>query len=64
MISDRELWACANHFVQMHGDDAPVIAAMRCDELLDQCDYEGARTFQAIIVRINRLLDGPSGPLH
>ena len=27
-------------------------------------DYEGARTFQAIIARINRLLDPPSSALH
>ena len=63
MISEWELWACANRYIQEHGEDAPIIAAMRCDELVDACDYEGARNFQAIVVRINRLLE-PSGPLH
>jgi hypothetical protein len=37
---------------------------MRCDELLDAGDHAGARTFQAIIGRINRLLEKPAGPLH
>jgi hypothetical protein len=64
MLSDWELWACAQHYVTEHGEDAAVMVAMRCDELLDACDYDGARNFQAIIVRINRLLEPPSGPLH
>jgi hypothetical protein len=63
-LAEWELRACAQHYITEHGADAPVIAAMRCDELLDACDYEGARTFHAIIERINRLLDGPSGALH
>jgi hypothetical protein len=63
-LSEWELWACANHYVAQHGEDAPVMAAMRCDELLDACDYEGARTYQAIVDRINRLLEPPSGSLH
>lgn len=64
MISEWELWACANQYIREHGEDAPIIAAMRCDELLDASDYEGARTFQAIILRINRLLEPPRGPLN
>jgi hypothetical protein len=64
VISDWELWACAHHYVTEHGEDAGVIAAMRCDELLDACDYEGARTYQAILVRIDQLLNPPSTALH
>lgn len=64
MLSEWELWACAQHYVTEHGEDAGVMAALRCDELLDACDYEGARNFQAIIERINRLLETPAGPLH
>lgn len=41
-----------------------MIAAMRCDELLEARDYEGARSYQAIILRINRLLEAPGGPLN
>ena len=64
LLSEWELWACANHYVTRHGDDAAVIAAMRCDELLDARDYDGARNYQSIIERINRLLARPSGSLH
>jgi hypothetical protein len=64
VLTNWELWACANHYVTQHGEDAGVIAAMRCDELLDACDYEGARTYQAILVRINQLLEAPAGVVH
>ena len=64
LLSEWELWACAQHYVTQHGQDAGVVAAMRCDELLDACDYDGARNYQAIIERINQLLERPSGPLH
>jgi hypothetical protein len=64
VISEWELWACANHYIREHGEDASVIAAMRCDALLDAGDYEGARHYQAILARINRLLEPPSGQLH
>jgi len=64
MLSEWELWACAHRYVTEHGEDAGVIAAMRCDELLEARDYEGARNYQAIIERINRLLEPPSGLIH
>lgn len=53
LLSEWELWACAQHYVTQHGEDAGVIAAMRCDELLGACDYDGARNYQAIIERIH-----------
>jgi hypothetical protein len=63
-ISEWELWACANHFITRHHDDAAVVAAMRADELLAQGDEEGARVFRAIVRRINELMDAPSGALN
>ena len=64
LLSEWELWACAQHYVTKPGQDAAVIAAMRCDELLSTSDFEGARNYQAIIERINRLLEPSSGTLH
>jgi hypothetical protein len=64
MLSEWELWACANHYIAQHGEDAAVIAALRCDELQAACDHDGARNYQAIIARINQLLEPPVGPLH
>lgn len=65
MLSNRELWACANHYVSKHGDQAGVVAAKRCDELLDASDYDGARNYQAILERIAILREAtPTGPVH
>jgi hypothetical protein len=64
VLSDWELWACANHYVEKHGPNAAVIAAMRADELLAEQDHDGVRNFTAIIARINTLLNGPTGLVH
>jgi hypothetical protein len=41
-----------------------VIAATRCDDLLDAGDFKDARTLQGITERINRLLDPASTAPH
>jgi len=64
MIPEWEIWACANHFINKHGVDAAVFAAMRADELLAEGDLQGSRTFQRIVQKINALLQEPAGPLH
>jgi hypothetical protein len=64
MLTQWELWACANHYVSHHHEDAPIIAAMRADELLAEGDLEGARNFCAIVRMINTLLAEPTGALH
>lgn len=64
VISDWEVWACANHYITKHGEDAPIIAAMRADELMSDGDMQGARTFQMIVKRINQLLEPPSGSIQ
>lgn len=64
VITEWELWACAHHYIREHGEDAPIIAAMRADELLAEGDLAGSRTFQSIVRRINQLLEAPTGQLH
>lgn len=64
MISDWEIWACANEAIRQHGADAPIFAAMRADELFEQGDDDGARTWRLIVDRIGRLLDEASGVLR
>lgn len=64
MLTEWELWACANHYVQQHQLDAPILAAIRADELLVAGDFDGARNFQAIVRRINQLLETPDGLVH
>jgi hypothetical protein len=64
MLSDWELWACANEMTRQHDGDAPIHAAMRADALFDDGDFDGAANWRAIVSRINELLVRPSGPLH
>lgn len=55
MISDRELWACASHVLQQHGDRAPVFVAERIGALALVGDEAGVATWKAIAVRMDRL---------
>ena len=55
MISDWELWACAQQQVAQHGGDAAVQAAMHADALLADGDLAGQRTWLAVLNRINQL---------
>jgi hypothetical protein len=64
VLPEWELWACAQHYVCKYGEDAGVIAAMRCDELLEAGDLAGVRTYRAILSRIDRLLAPASGALN
>ena len=38
MLTEWELWACANEYIRQHGFDAPIHAAMPADELLESGD--------------------------
>lgn len=64
MLSDWELWACANLYVSKHGDDAPIIAAFRADELMNEGEFDGAQNYRAIVRRITELLAKPNCTLH
>ncbi len=56
MLSEWELWACAQETIRQHALDAPIFAAMRADALLEEGDSEGASTWRLIVHRINQLL--------
>ena len=60
LLSDWELWACANEAIRQQQFDAPIFAAMRADALLQQGDIDGARAWRMIVARINDLLAPPS----
>ena len=51
-LSDRELWACAQKVLDMHGTDAELHAALRADELLESGDIDGQRVWLTILARI------------
>ncbi|MFW5653257.1 MAG: DUF6961 family protein [Planctomycetota bacterium] len=64
MVQEWEIWACANHYIKLHGDDAAIFAAMRADELMDEGDLAGAKVFRRIVRAINRLSKGSVGGIH
>jgi len=55
MLSEWELWACANQVLQSHGEGAALHAAEQIGALVLEGDAEGVRTWQAIDSRIAQL---------
>ena len=41
MVSDVDIYRTANILVNQHGEDAPIHAAMRANELLEDVDLDG-----------------------
>ena len=65
MLGDWELWACANHVLQAHGDKAPLHVAEQIGALALAGDEAGIRTWQAIAERIVQLSsNAPDRPLQ
>lgn len=52
MVDERELWVRASEFMTQHGSVAWLTAALRAEELLDQGEMEGNRTFLLILDKI------------
>jgi hypothetical protein len=55
MISDRELWACAQQVLDHHGPDADRFIAERMAALATAEDEAGIRAWRAIAERIDTL---------
>lgn len=65
MIDEREIWACAHNLMRRHGADAWFHASLRADQLLEQGQLEGHRTFLRILDRIRQLDTlAPEGAVH
>ena len=52
MIPDRDIWRAGNLLIREHGADAEVVAARRCDEMLERGDRDG----QLVWLRIRRAI--------
>lgn len=57
MLSEWELWACANQVLKTQGDKAAVYVAERIGALALAGDAQGIKTWQAIARRIAELSD-------
>ncbi len=56
MIADIDTYRCAHLLIERHGDDAPIEAAMRADELMAAGDMEGVAVWKMILKAIAELL--------
>ncbi len=53
MTSDLDTYRAANELIKQHGEDAPILAAMRADECLAAGDMEG----EAVWLRTGRAIE-------
>ena len=56
MTSNIDIYQTANELIKQHGDDAPIHAAMRADELLDAGDMDGQAVLRQILAAIEEML--------
>ncbi len=56
MTSDLDIYRAAHELIKQHGDDAPIEAAMRADELMDAGDMEGRAVWLRIVEAVEELL--------
>jgi hypothetical protein len=59
MISDHELWACANYVLNHHGPDVDRFIAERMSALAAAGDHAGTQAWSAIAERVDRLRQMP-----
>jgi hypothetical protein len=62
MLSDWELWACANQLVEQHGQGAPLEAMTRIFELGEAGDKDGHIAWCMIAERVRKLLREKPAP--
>ena len=63
-VTEREQWALAHHYVEKHGDEAPIAVALRADELLSLGEILSANTYVSIIRKSEQLLTRNYGSVH
>ena len=56
MIPDLDIYRSAQVLVKRHGQDAPIHAAMRADELLEAGDLDGYAVFRRVVKAVEELL--------
>ncbi len=54
--SDLDIYRSANELIEQHGEDAPILAAMRADELMETGDMDGRTVWLRIVKAVEELL--------
>ncbi len=62
LIPDLDIYRTANVLVKHHGQDAPIHAAMRANELLDKGNMEGCAVFKRVIKAVEEMLSKERPP--
>ena len=55
MIPDLNIYRSARVLVKRHGEDAPIHAAMRADELLEAGDLDGVSVWRRVLRAVEEL---------
>ncbi len=56
VTSDLDIYRSAHLLIERHGDDAPIEAAMRADELMEAGDMDGRAVWLRIVKAVEELL--------
>ena len=56
MIPDLDIYRSAQVLVKHHGEDAPIQAAMRADDMLDRGDLDGYAVWRQVLKAVEELL--------
>ncbi len=56
MTSDLDIYRSANVLVKQHGQDAPIQAAMRADNMIAKGDLDGYTVWKRILRAVGELL--------
>ena len=56
VVDDIDIWRSAKLLIDQHGDEAPIHAAMRADELLAAGDLDGYAAWKRIVRAVDDLL--------
>ncbi len=55
VTSDLDIYRSAHLLIERHGDDAPIEAAMRADELMEAGDMDGRAVWLRIVKAVEEL---------
>ncbi len=56
MTSDLDIYRSASELIKQYGEDAPTLAAMQADELMEAGDMDGRAVWLRIVKAIEELL--------
>ncbi len=56
MTPNLDIYRSANEFIKQYGQDAPILAAMRADELMESGDMDGRVVWLRIVKAVEELL--------